>query len=76
MTTFTGHRVSLSPGDWLKVIAFLFVQSAALIGVGIDMRERLVVVETRLQARDDSFTELRSELAEMRRELAEMRKTH
>ncbi len=74
MTTNMGHRVSLSPAEWLKVIGFLLVQSAALIGVGIDMRERLVIVETRLKARDDSFYDLRGELTDLRREIAELRK--
>ena len=73
MTNVNGNRVSLSPGDWLKVVMFLIVQSAALIGVGVDIRERLVIVETRLQARDDSFAELRSEVAEMRKEIAGLR---
>ncbi len=73
MTNSAGNRVSLTPGDWLKVVMFLVVQSAALIGVGVDMRERLVIVETRLQAHDDSFADLRGDVAEMRKEIAELR---
>jgi hypothetical protein len=71
MTTFTGHRVSLSASDWIKVGMFLLVQSAALIGVGMEMRERLAVVETQLKNRDESFNELRLEINELRKELAQ-----
>jgi hypothetical protein len=74
MTLSHGSRVSLSTSDWLKVLAFLVVQSIALIGVGIDMRERLVIVETRLATRDDTLRDLRSEMAELRNEMAELRK--
>ena len=70
MTNSQGTRVSLSPGDWIKVVTFLLVQSAALIGVGVDMRERLVVVETRLSARDEVLSELRLEINELRKEMA------
>jgi hypothetical protein len=73
MTNSDGHLVSLSTSDWIKVATFLLVQSAALIGVGIDMRERLVVVETRLSARDDLLNELRIELNELRKEVVEHR---
>jgi hypothetical protein len=75
MTLTLGNRVSLSPGDWIKVLTFLAVQTAALVGVGVDMRERLVIVETRLAARDDSLREMRSELSELRNEFAELRRT-
>ena len=73
MTTTHGVRVSLSPGDWIKVVTFLIVQSAALIGVGVDMRERLVVVETRLSARDEVLSELRAEINEVRKEMGRQR---
>lgn len=73
MTLSHGSRVSLSTSDWLKVLAFLVVQSIALIGVGIDMRERLVIVETRLSTRDDTLRDLRAEMAELRNEIAELR---
>ncbi len=73
MTTTHGVRVSLSPGDWIKVVTFLIVQSAALIGVGVDMRERLVVVETRLSARDEVLSELRAEINEVRKEMGRKR---
>jgi hypothetical protein len=75
MTLALGNRVSLSPGDWIKVLTFLAVQTAALVGVGVDMRERLVIVETRLAARDDNLREMRSELSELRNEIAELRRT-
>ena len=74
MTNSNGDRVSLSPGDWIKVATFLLVQSAALIGVGVDMRERLVVVETRLSARDEVLGELRLEINELRKQMAGLRK--
>jgi hypothetical protein len=74
MTLSHGSRVSLSTSDWLKVLAFLVVQSIALIGVGVDMRERLVIVETRLSTRDDTLRDLRSEMAELRNEITELRK--
>ncbi len=74
MTTFTGNRVTLSPGDWIKVITFLVIQSAALIGIGVDMRERLVIVETQLKSRDEGFNELRLEINELRKELVTLRK--
>lgn len=74
MTLSHGSRVSLSTSDWLKVLAFLVVQSIALIGVGVDMRERLVIVETRLATRDDTLRDLRAEMAELRNELTELRK--
>jgi hypothetical protein len=74
MTNSSGNQVSLSASDWLKVLIFLLVQTAALIGVGVDMRERLVVVETRLKSRDDSFSELRTEMSELRKQLVESRK--
>ncbi|HKD36504.1 MAG TPA: hypothetical protein VKB78_06875 [Pirellulales bacterium] len=74
MTLTHGGRVSLSTSDWLKVLAFLAVQTIALIGVGIDMRERLVIVETRLATRDDTLHDLKAELAELRNEIAELRK--
>jgi hypothetical protein len=74
MTLSHGSRVTLSTSDWFKVIAFIAVQTAALIGVGIDMRERLVIVETRLATRDDTLRDLRAEMAELRNELAELRK--
>jgi hypothetical protein len=75
MTLMHGNRVSLSAGDWIKVLTFLAVQTAALVGVGIDMRERLVVVETRLSARDDNLRELRTQLSEVRNEIAELRRS-
>jgi hypothetical protein len=75
MTLTLGNRVSLSPGDWIKVLTFLAVQTVALIGVGVDMRERLVVVETRLAVRDDNLRELRTELGDLRNEIAELRKS-
>jgi hypothetical protein len=74
MTLTLGNRVSLSTSDWLKVLAFLAVQTAALIGVGVDMRERLVIVETRLATRDDTLRDLRAEMAELRSEITELRK--
>jgi hypothetical protein len=74
MTLSLGNRVSLAPGDWIKVLTFLAVQTAALVGVGVDMRERLVIVETRLAARDDNLRELRGELSELRNEIAELRR--
>ena len=74
MTLSHGSRVSLSTSDWLKVLAFLVAQSIALIGVGVDMRERLVIVETRLATRDDTLRDLRAEMAELRNEIAELRK--
>ncbi len=74
MTLSQGSRVSLSTSDWLKVLAFVVVQSIALIGVGIDMRERLVIVETRLSTRDDTLRDLRAEMAELRNEITELRK--
>ncbi len=73
MTNSSGNRVSLSSGDWVKVLGFLLLQTTALIGVGIDMRERLVVVETRLKVRDDNIADLRGELADLRRELIALR---
>jgi len=69
MTNSNGDRVSLSPGDWIKVVSFLVVQSAALIGIGMDMRERLAIVETQLKSRDEGFNELRLEFNELRKEL-------
>jgi hypothetical protein len=74
MTLTLGSRVSLSTSDWLKVLAFLAVQTAALIGVGVDMRERLVIVETRLATRDDTLRDLRAEMAELRSEITELRR--
>jgi hypothetical protein len=74
MTLTLGNRVSLSTSDWLKVLAFLAVQTAALIGVGVDMRERLVIVETRLAIRDDTLRDLRAEMAELRSQITELRK--
>jgi hypothetical protein len=74
MTLTLGNRISLSPGDWIKVLTFLAVQTAALVGVGVDMRERLVIVETRLAARDDNLREMRSELSVLRNEFAELRR--
>jgi hypothetical protein len=74
MTNSNGNRVSLSPGDWIKVVLFMLVQSAALISVGVDMRERLVVVETQLKNREDGFFELREEINELRKEMAALRK--
>lgn len=74
MTNSNGNRVSLSAGDWIKIILFVLVQSAALIGVGIDMRERLAVVESQLKNREEGFTELREDIVELRNELIEMRK--
>jgi hypothetical protein len=74
MTNSHGNRVSLSPGDWIKIILFVLVQSAALIGVGIDMRERLVVVETRLKNREEGLAELREDIIELRNELSLLRK--
>ncbi len=75
MTLTHGNRVNLSPGDWIKVLTFLAVQTAALVGVGVDMRERLVIVETRLAARDDNLREMRSELSELRNEIVELRRS-
>ena len=69
MTNSNGDRVSLSPADWIKVVSFLVVQSAALIGIGMDMRERLAIVETQLKSRDEGFNELRLEFNELRKEL-------
>jgi hypothetical protein len=74
MTNSSGNRVSLSAGDWIKIILFVLVQSAALISVGIDMRERLAVVETQLKNREEGLAELRQDIIELRNELAEMRK--
>ncbi len=74
MTNSNGNRVSLSAGDWIKIILFVLVQSAALIGVGIDMRERLAVVESQLKNREEGFVELRADIVELRNELIEMRK--
>jgi len=74
MTNSNGNRVSLSPGDWIKVILFMLVQSAALISVGVDMRERLVVVETQLKNRDEGVAELREEIIELRKEMVILRK--
>ena len=74
MTNSIGNRVSLSPGDWIKVILFMLVQSAALISVGVDMRERLVVVETQLKNRDEGIVELREEIIELRKEMIALRK--
>jgi len=74
MTNSNGNRVSLSPGDWIKVILFMLVQSAALISVGVDMRERLVVVETQLKNRDEGVAELREEIIELRKEMVMLRK--
>ena len=69
MTNSNGQRVTLSPGDWIKVVSFLVVQSAALIGIGMDMRERLAIVETQLKSREEGVTELRLEFNELRKEL-------
>lgn len=74
MTNSNGNRVSLSSGDWIKVILFMLVQSAALISVGVDMRERLVVVETQLKNRDEGVAELREEIIELRKEMVMLRK--
>ena len=74
MTNSNGNRVSLSPGDWIKVVLFMLVQSAALISVGVDMRERLVVVETQLKNRDEGVPELREEIIELRKEMVMLRK--
>lgn len=74
MTNSNGNRVSLSPGDWIKVVLFMLVQSAALIGVGVDMLERLVVVETQLKNREEGFAELRQEINELRKEMVTLRK--
>ncbi len=74
MTLTTGHRVSLTPSEWLKLIMFLLVQSIALIGVGVDMRERLAIVETRLKGQDESLADVRAELAELRREFTRLQK--
>jgi hypothetical protein len=74
MTNSHGNRVSLSPGDWIKIIFFVLVQSAALIGVGIDMRERLVIVETQLKSRQEGLAELREDIIELRNELSLLRK--
>jgi hypothetical protein len=74
MTNSNGTRVSLSPGDWIKVVLFMLVQSAALIGVGVDMRERLVVVETQLKNREEGFAELREDINELRKEMVTLRK--
>jgi hypothetical protein len=74
MTSSNGNRVSLSSGDWLKVVLFILVQSAALIGVGVDMRERLAVVETQLKNREQGFAELREEINELRQELISLHK--
>jgi hypothetical protein len=54
MTLTLGNRVSLSPGDWIKVLTFLAVQTVALIGVGVDMRERQATRE--LAARRRKFS--------------------
>jgi hypothetical protein len=74
MTNSNGTHVSLSPGDWIKVVLFMLVQSAALISVGVDMRERLVVVETQLKNRDEGVAELREEIIELRKEMVMLRK--
>ena len=74
MTNSNGNRVSLSPGDWIKIILFMLVQSAALISVGVDMRERLAVVETQLKAREEGLAELRQDIIELRNEMVSLRK--
>ncbi|HEX3997139.1 MAG TPA: hypothetical protein VHX65_01145 [Pirellulales bacterium] len=74
MTNSNGNRVSLSAGDWIKIILFMLVQSTALIGVGIDMRERLAVVETQLKNREEGLTELREDIIELRNEMVSLRK--
>lgn len=74
MTNSSGNRVSLSPGDWIKIILFMLVQSAALISVGVDMRERLAVVESQLRNREEGLAELREDVIELRNEMALMRK--
>jgi hypothetical protein len=74
MTNSNGNRVSLSSGDWIKVVLFMLVQSAALISVGVDMRERLAVVETQLKNREEGFAELREEINELRKEMVTLRK--
>jgi hypothetical protein len=74
MTNASGNHVSLSAGDWIKVVLFMLVQSAALISVGVDMRERLVVVETQLKNRDEGIGELREEIIELRKEMITLRK--
>lgn len=74
MTNSNGSHVSLSAGDWIKVVLFMLVQSAALISVGVDMRERLVVVETQLKNRDEGIAEVREEMIELRKETIALRK--
>ena len=73
MTNSQGDRISLSPADWIKVATFLLVQSAALIGVGVNMRERLVVVETRLTPAT-KFSANCAEINELRKEMAGLTK--
>ncbi len=62
------NRVSLAASDWVRLGIFLLVQTIATVGIGIDMRERLRVVETRLEDRDKVLDEMRAELRLVQRD--------